>query len=132
KALALCSDGSDAELQAAQKRLLQLYTEFVEKYGPINDKPNVQAFREDIRASFLRAIEEYNPDTTTGKPSQLFYRRTIGTATIPSHVDNASDALAISLAQYGEVRMEEISRLTGRTEAEILDELGSRIYRNPT
>ena len=52
-------NGSDEQLQALQEQLNSLYDSYVEKYGRLNTKQNIAAFKEDSAAPLLTSLEQY-------------------------------------------------------------------------
>lgn len=109
--------------------LTALYNAFVKEHGRINDRPNVRAFADDPRSSFVRALEI--PNGKTWECSQVFTRKTVGVTAPPTHADSVSDAYALSLSQHGRIDFEYMQRLTGRDIAGMQEELSGTIYLNP-
>jgi N12 class adenine-specific DNA methylase len=58
----------------------------------------------------------------------MFKKRTIKQKTVITHVDTASEALAVSLGERACVDMEYMSELTGKTERELFPELRGVIF----
>lgn len=124
----------DSELRELQSELNDVYDRFVRQYGYLNRPTNVSAFRDDVRAPKLGAIEnvEESPDgTITYHKSDIFTQRVINTKQTPTHVDTALEALHISLNLRQTVDLEYISQLCGLDKDKVISELGDRIYCNP-
>ena len=61
----------------------------------------------------------------------MFTKRTIKQRVTITHVDTASEALAVSLAEKAKVDMDYMVELTGKTEQEIYADLTGVIFLNP-
>lgn len=125
-----CSDEALAEYQST---LNQIYDDFVEKYGFINDANNTKAFSEDDDYNLLRALEDVNPETKEISKSEIFTRRTIKAEVIVTHADTPEEALQISMDLKGRVDISYMSELTGIDKERIASELSENelIFLNP-
>ncbi|MDN8588111.1 N-6 DNA methylase [Paenibacillus sp. 11B] len=124
-------DGYDiSELQQGQQRLNEVYDQFVNRHGPINDRANTAAFSDDDQLPLLRSIEDMTPEKKWVK-AQVFTKPTIRPNRMPAHADSALQALQICLNQKLKVDLPYMSRLYGKSTEEILDELGDRLFLNP-
>ncbi len=125
-----CSDEALAEYQST---LNQIYDDFVEKYGFINDVNNTKAFSEDDDYNLLRALEDVNPETKEISKSEIFTRRTIKAEVIVTHADTPEEALQISMDLKGRVDISYMSELTGIDKDRIVSELSENelIFLNP-
>lgn len=136
----------DAEIATLRKKLNKVYDTFVAKNGPINLDANKRLFREDptwpqisaLEDSFDRGISAAVAKSTGETPREpsavkapIFSRRTQSPYRPPSSASSAKDALATTLGETGRVDMEMMSRLYGKPEAAIIEELGELIFRNP-
>ena len=61
----------------------------------------------------------------------MFTKRTIRQRTVVTHVDTATEALAISIAEKACVDMDFMQSLTGLSEEQIVKDLEGVIFRNP-
>lgn len=61
----------------------------------------------------------------------MFTKRTIGAKKEITHVDTASEALAVSISEKAKIDMEFMTSLTDKTEQELFDDLNGIIFRNP-
>ena len=68
--------------------------------------------------------------TSTSK-ADVFFKRTAGAIKALTSASTSVDGLSLSLAMRGRVDMGYISDLTGKSETEIVKELGDMIYKNP-
>ncbi|WP_285016974.1 SNF2-related protein [Lactococcus garvieae] len=108
------------------------YDEFVEQYGYISDSSNRQIMREDDYYPFLASVEEEAEDEITKEPiltkSAVFFEPTIQPEQKIVKVETAHDALLASLNRKGHLDFEYMSDIYGKTEDEMIAELGDRIY----
>ena len=89
------NDGSDADLEIAQKTLNDFYDKYIKIYGHIcEDSTLKKLFGNDSSYPLLRSLEEYGKDGYKGK-SPIFSKRMIEPHQKPSHADSPADALAI-------------------------------------
>ncbi|MBB2157348.1 DEAD/DEAH box helicase family protein [Gluconacetobacter diazotrophicus] len=133
-----------------QQDLRKAYQSFVRQFGPINQtrtttrvnketgaesetqrRPNLQPFYDDPDVWLVSSIEDYDEATDTGRPGPLFTERVIH-APVEPDVQSAHDALAVSLRETGRVDIPLIAELLGRPEHEVVSELGSAIFLDPT
>ncbi|MCL2816632.1 MAG: N-6 DNA methylase, partial [Oscillospiraceae bacterium] len=119
------------ELEAAQKKLNTVYDAFIKKYGYINDKSNSAVFNNDDQYPLLRSIEDLNDDNATYSKAPIFTRATIKSYRQPTHAESAKEALEISLNMKLRVDLAYMAYLYEKSEDEIIEELGGRIYLNP-
>jgi N12 class adenine-specific DNA methylase len=125
------SDATDAEIAAARGALNRVYDRFVKAHGPLNLPVNVKAFSEDPDAPLLLSLENYDPDSKTATKADVFSKRTIERYKPVEHVETASEALAVSLNEKGRLDWIRMEDLTGRSAAELQEELGELAYQNP-
>ena len=128
------NDCTDEQLAEAQGVLNERYDLFVKKYGNINSQTNRRAFQDDIRAPKLSALEIENKgngkDITYSK-ADIFSKRTVNSQRSPDHADNALEAMHISLNLKRRVDLHYMAQLCGKSEDDIISELGDNIYCNP-
>ena len=123
------NDGSNEELETAQKALNDVYDKYVKIYGHICEDASLKKiFSMDSGYPLLRSLEEYGKDGYKGK-SPIFSKRMIEPHRKPSHADSPADALAISMQEVGRVELDYMKALTDRTEEELVKALEfDRIY----
>lgn len=68
---------------------------------------------------------------TLVRKADMFTKRTIKQRVTITHVDTASEALAVSLAEKAKVDMDYMAELTGKTEQEVYADLTGVIFLNP-
>ena len=121
----------DSDIKQAQEKLNRLYDDFTKKYGLINSRTNISAFRDDSSYALLSALEVLDENGELERKADLFTKRTIKPHTPITKVDTASEALAVSIGEKAEVDMEYMSKLCGKTEQEIFADLKGVIFLNP-
>lgn len=124
----------ERELKKKQKILNEVYDRFVKKCGAIGSKGNILVFSDDDQFPLLRSIENEIKDedgNVTFEKAQIFYKATIHPHTVPSHADTAEEALYISLNTRLKIDFRYMSALTGKEPAELLEELGDKVFLNP-
>lgn len=121
---------SEEELKEQQKHLNNLYDSFVETNGYFSDRTNKSAFRQDNDYPLLSSLEVIDEDKNIHK-ADMFYKRTIRAKDIVKTVDNAIEALHISLSEYNRVDIPYMLSLYPGTRKELFEELKGRIYLNP-
>lgn len=133
------------EREAARQRLNALYDRFVGQWGPINKTtvtsradggvtrrmPNVEKFRDDPDAYLVMALERYDEKTDTAEKMPILLQDVVGPTETVQQVASALDGLLVSLNERGRVDLDCISRLYGKSEQEIISELGTRIFFDP-
>lgn len=124
-------DFPDDQIQAAQKKLNELYDRFTAKYGLINSRANVSAFSQDSSFSLLSALEILDDDGELKSKADIFTKRTIKPHVPVTSVDTASEALAVSMAEKARIDMDYMCSLSGKSETELYEELKGVIFLNP-
>ena len=108
-----------------------LYDAFVDKYGRINSRANSSAFSMDSAYFLLTSLEVLDDERNFVRKADMFTKRTIKQRVTITHVDTASEALAVSLAEKAKVDMDYMAELTGKTEQEVCADLTGVIFLNP-
>ena len=85
---------------------------------------------------FARTLDKVRPGgiiafVTSKGTMDMFIKRTIKQRITITHVDTASEALAVSLAEKAKVDMDYMAELTGKTEQEVYADLTGVIFLNP-
>ena len=120
----------DEQIQNIQKQLNNLYDAFTEQFGHISSKENKKVFFEDDGYWLLSSLEELDQNGNFKNKTDIFFKRTIRRHEVIQHVENASEALAVSLSEKSKVDMDYMSRLSGKTPEELETELAGLIFRN--
>ena len=135
----------EADREEARRELNHAYDVFKFNYGPINKTtfgetadggairrmPNLVKFKEDPDAMLVMSLEEY--DETTGKAAKaaIMTKDVVGRTPPITQVKNAEEGLLVSLNQRGTVDLGYISTLYGKSEEQVIAELGDLIFREP-
>jgi len=138
---------ADADLDRARTRLNQAYDDFVRRHGCLSGQANRLAMSEDPEYPLLQALEsDYDKGVSVeaarrggvaarapsaGK-ADIFSKRVMSHRRAVDHVDNATDALVVSMNEGGRVDLSRMVQLTGLAESEIVEQLRGRIFRDPT
>lgn len=126
-------DGAnDDELREAQAELNRLYDRFRVRFGYINSKTNLLAFRKgNSLLSFLRALEEPTRWGAYGK-APIFTTRTIRPLRDKSSADTAQEALLLCLNERGRIELAHVAELCRKTEVQAREELRGLIFQTPS
>jgi len=101
---------SDDELKEVQGALNRLYDRFRIRYGYINSKQNLNAFRkQNSLLAFLRALEEPAQWSGQFRKTPLFTTRTIRPLRDKQSADTAQEALLLCLNERGRVCLDFIA-----------------------
>ena len=121
----------DSAIRDQQAELNRLYDAYTAKHGLLNSRGNAQAFSDDSSYYLLCSLEILDEDGNLRRKADMFTRRTIRPAQAVDHVDSASEALALSIAEKAGVDMAYMEQLTGQTRDELASQLQGAIYRLP-
>ena len=126
-------ESDDISIRAEQQKLNRLYDRFTEKYGLINSRGNALAFADDSSYYLLCSLEVLDDEDKTKLKSKadMFTKRTIKQQRSVDSVDTAAEALALSIGEKACVDMAYMSRLTGKSEEDLIDELNGVIFLDP-
>ena len=145
---------SDEELRFQQKLLNEKYDAYVKKFGFITGRGSRQAFQDDADYPLLCSLEVVDEDGNVRK-ADMFHKQTIRAKNQVDRVETASEALNVSVSEFGTVNipfmlsiyepdvekalkeMPEGSTLSSDAEAELkrgllIEELAGLIYLDPT
>lgn len=121
---------TEQELKKAQEQLNHLYDAFVKSHGYFCDKTNKSAFRQDNDYPLLSSLEVIDEEKQVTK-ADIFYKRTIRPRDVVEKVENAQEALHISLSEYNRVDIPYMRALYPGSRKELFQELKGLIYQNP-
>lgn len=140
----------DRPWKDAQVRLRIAWSNFVRSFGPINTtvvstiedpeagevrethrRPNLQPFLDDPDCWLVASIEDYDLESDTARPGPIFTERVIAPPA-PPVITSAVDALAVVLNERGHVDPDHIAELLHRDVEDVIAELGSAIFRDPS
>ena len=121
----------DSAMKAKQMELNQLYDDYTRKYGLINNRANRLAFDKDSSYYLLCSLEILDEDGNLERKADMFTKRTIKQHKAVTSVDTASEALLVSIGERAKVDLPFMSRLAGKSECELVQELQNVIYKDP-
>ena len=125
------ADYPDTVIQREQEKLNRLYDEFTRKYGLITSRANTTVFTTDSSYPLLCSLEVLDENRELKRKADIFTKRTIRPYTPVTHVDTASEALAVSIAEKARVDLPFMAQLTGKDEETIVHDLQGVIFRVP-
>ncbi len=123
-------DDDDLKIAKLQQQLESQYDNFVKKHGRLNARNVVKIIREDSNYPLVSTLEVLDDDKKFLRKSDIFTKRTIKKAEIVTNVDNAQDALILSLNEYGNVNLEFMSKISGLSKIDLLTQLENELYIN--
>ena len=124
-------EGSDEQITKLQEKLNEEYDTFTAKYGLISSNANKRAFSQDSSYCLLTSLEFLDDKGELKRKADIFTKRTIRRAETVTSVDTASEALAVSIGERAGVDLSYMAQLSGKTEAELTEELAGVIFKNP-
>ena len=122
---------SDEQITKLQGKLNEEYDTFTAKYGLISSNANKRAFSQDSSYCLLTSLEFLDDKGELKRKADIFTKRTIRRAETVTSVDTASEALAVSIGERAGVDLSYMAQLSGKTEAELTEELAGVIFKNP-
>ena len=124
-------EGSDEQITKLQGKLNEEYDTFTAKYGLLSSNANKRAFSQDSSYCLLTSLEFLDDKGELKRKADIFTKRTIRRAETVTSVDTASEALAVSIGERAGVELSYMAQLSGKTEAELTEELAGVIFKNP-
>ena len=121
----------DNEIQDKQKELNELYDKFVKKYGLINSRGNASVFSNDGSYFLLCSLEVLDENGNLKRKADLFNKRTIKPKSKERIIENARDALIVSMQEKAKVDISYMQKLCGLDIDKMLEELEGEIFRVP-
>jgi SAM-dependent methyltransferase len=140
------------EMAGLRRRLNDRYDSYVRSYGPVSRfkwrptgrtdpetgeerrariRPPQGGFRTDPFSPAVLALEHFDPVSQVAGKAAIFTGRVVAPRSPRLGADDPADALAICVDLCGEVRLDAIARLLGKTEDEARAELGTLIFETP-
>jgi N12 class adenine-specific DNA methylase len=123
-------DFPDSAIERQQSRLNDLYDSFIAEFGLISSQANSRAFNADSAYYLLSSLEVVNEDGELERKADMFSKRTIKQKTVITHVDTASESLAVSIGERGYVDLDYMAGLTGFAREKLLDDLRGVVFLN--
>lgn len=124
-------DYPDEDIKREQVKLNQLYDRFTKKYGLINSRGNNSAFSNDSSYYLLCSLEILDENGNLARKADVFTKRTIKPKTEITSVDNANDALIVSLSEKARVDITFMQKLCNMDMDKMLKDLDGEIFNVP-
>jgi len=124
-------DYPDEDIKREQVKLNQLYDRFTKKYGLINSRGNNSAFSNDSSYYLLCSLEILDENGNLARKADMFTKRTIKPKTEITSVDNANDALIVSLSEKARVDITYMQKLCNMDMDKMLKDLEGEIFNVP-
>lgn len=124
-------DYPDEDIKREQVKLNQLYDRFTKKYGLINSRGNNSAFSNDSSYYLLYSLEILDENGNLARKADMFTKRTIKPKTEVTSVDNANDALIVSLSEKARVDITFMQKLCNMDMDKMLKDLEGEIFNVP-
>lgn len=116
-------DNNDAEVEQLQHRLNTIYDNFYDKYGLIHSRYNRNILGFDGAYQLVASLEEDYDKNTLIKKSDIFTQRVNVPKPQIEHIDTASEALAVCIAEKGYIDFDYMSNLTDIDKASLEESL---------
>ena len=96
----------------------------------IEKQPNLEPFMDDQESYRLAAIEDYNEATGAASKRAVFTENILKKERV-ADIKSVHDGVLHVLNQKGRLDLGEVASLTGKTETQVIEELGERIFKLP-
>jgi len=143
------ADAPRGQIEGMRTVLNSAYDAFQKKFGYVNNPYNANLMREDPDAYRLRAIErDYQrldqidaaqrgiaipkgrSTVEVANKATILERRVFNKEPTPK-AETAADSVSISLNTYGRLNLPKMAELLGKSEAQVLSELGDKVFVDP-
>ena len=124
-------DYPEEMIRTEQENLNRLYDVYTAKYGLINSRGNYLAFASDESYFLLCSLEVIDDEGNFKRKADMFTKRTIKPHREVTSVETASEALALSIGEKARVDLPYMEQLTGKTQAELVQDLQGVIFKVP-
>lgn len=124
-------DYPEEMIRTEQENLNRLYDVYTAKYGLINSRGNYLAFASDESYFLLCSLEVLDDEGNFKRKADMFTKRTIKPHCEITSVETASEALALSIGEKARVDLPYMEQLTGKTLAELVQDLQGVIFKVP-
>ena len=122
------------EVARAIAALDAAYEGFVERFGRVNDAKNIKLFKtkSDDSISSLSSLEDLDSKRAFKSKADILSKRVrTPVPPLPEHLDDALDALTVSLDRTGRVDVALIASLLGTDGQTAVESLGERVITHP-
>lgn len=124
-------DFPEEDIKIQQEKLNRLYDQFYKNYGLINSRGNNSAFSNDSSYYLLCSLEILDENGNLARKADMFTKRTIRPKGKITEVDNANDALIVSISEKAIVDIEYMRELCNMDMDKMLSDLEGEIFRVP-
>ena len=124
-------DYPEEMIRTEQENLNRLYDVYTAKYGLINSRGNYLAFASDESYFLLCSLEVLDDEGNFKRKADMFTKRTIKPHREVTSVETASEARALSIGEKARVDLPYMEQLTGKTQAELVQNLQGVIFKVP-
>ena len=124
-------DYPEEMIRTEQENLNRLYDVYTAKYGLINSRGNYLAVASDESYFLLCSLEVLDDEGNFKRKADMFTKRTIKPHREVTSVETASEALALSIGEKARVDLPYMEQLTGKTQAELVQDLQRVIFKVP-
>lgn len=124
-------DYPEEMIRTEQENLNRLYDVYTAKYDLINSRGNYLAFASDESYFLLCSLEVLDDEGNFKRKADMFTKRTIKPHREVTSVETASEALALSIGEKARVDLPYMEQLTGKTQAELVQDLQGVIFKVP-
>lgn len=112
-----------------RKKLNEVYDDYVNKYGFINDKKSIQLLKIDTLGNDMLYVERKQGNAY--RKSDIFHQPVAFNPNEITKVDTPKDALSASLNKFSKVDLSYMEELTDLSETELKTELKDTLFYNP-
>ena len=124
-------DAPEEEIRATQSTLNFMYDNFVVEYGRICARANKKAFEDDSSYYLLTSLEVNDDKGLFLRKADMFSKRTIKPHKVVNSVENATDALLVSMSEKAKVDLKYMSNLSKLSKETLINELRGVIFKEP-
>ncbi|WP_418848767.1 LPD25 domain-containing protein [Ruminococcus sp.] len=124
-------DYPEEMIRTEQENLNRLYDVYTAKYDLINSRGNYLAFASDESYFLLCSLEVLDDEGNFKRKADMFTKQTIKPHREVTSVETASEALALSIGEKARVDLPYMEQLTGKTQAELVQDLQGVIFKVP-
>ena len=121
----------DEGLKQYQEVLNTEYDTYTKKYGLLSSVGNRNAFKEDANYPLLLSLENLDDDGNLVSKADLFTKRTISRYEPVTSCETSNEAMILSLNEKAQIDLEYMSKLCGKSEETMIEDLKGIIYQDP-
>ena len=114
---------SDEKLVPIREQLNKLYDKYKDEYGEITSKSVKKLFSSDSDYPILQSLENHNKESGKTEKADIFFRRTVNPTLEIKSVENAEEALQISLDRKGKPDIPYMAILLDQPPEKVCNEL---------